>query len=242
MTTVVDAGSAGPGNFHGFRRHVIEPSPLRILPFINVSFPGIFAFWSTVMVGEATERMLDRADVGRLASDPALWEKVLLKLQTRSMPPVGLPRPGGIGDLERGNRLYRAGRYPEAVAAYQEALRDGEGSPQLRYNLGTALLRSGATAGEAASVLEFDTTAAGAYRVERGVHLELIAKRIVELLVAAALRDGAGRHSSGPVDLQVKHRRPIALDGRIELQIGEADPEPQVDGPGSGGEGVRRVL
>src|SRR5215472_15855899 len=26
-TTFVDAGSSGPGNFHGFRRHVIEPSP-----------------------------------------------------------------------------------------------------------------------------------------------------------------------------------------------------------------------
>ena len=43
-TTFVDAGSSGPGNFHGFRRHVIEPSPVRILPFLNVSFPGIFAF------------------------------------------------------------------------------------------------------------------------------------------------------------------------------------------------------
>ena len=31
-TTFVDAGSAGPGTFHGFRRHVIEPSPLRIIP------------------------------------------------------------------------------------------------------------------------------------------------------------------------------------------------------------------
>ena len=30
-TTFVDAGSAGPGNFPGFRRHVIEPSPLRFL-------------------------------------------------------------------------------------------------------------------------------------------------------------------------------------------------------------------
>ena len=52
-TTFVDAGSAGPGNFPGFRRHVIEPSPLRILPYLNVSFPGIFAFAATVMVGEA---------------------------------------------------------------------------------------------------------------------------------------------------------------------------------------------
>jgi dihydroorotase len=31
-TTLVDAGSAGPGNFHGFREFVIEPSPIRILP------------------------------------------------------------------------------------------------------------------------------------------------------------------------------------------------------------------
>lgn len=57
-TTFVDAGSAGPGNFHGFRRHVIEPSPLRILPFLNVSFPGIFAFAATVVVGEAADLRL----------------------------------------------------------------------------------------------------------------------------------------------------------------------------------------
>lgn len=57
-TTFVDAGSAGPGNFHGFRRHVIEPSPLRILPFLNVSFPGIFAFSAAVMVGEAADLRL----------------------------------------------------------------------------------------------------------------------------------------------------------------------------------------
>jgi dihydroorotase len=57
-TTFVDAGSAGPGNFHGFRRHVIEPSPLRILPYLNVSFPGIFAFSAAVMVGEAADLRL----------------------------------------------------------------------------------------------------------------------------------------------------------------------------------------
>jgi dihydroorotase len=57
-TTFVDAGSAGPGNFSGFRRHVIEASPLRILPFLNVSFPGIFAFSAAVMVGEASDLRL----------------------------------------------------------------------------------------------------------------------------------------------------------------------------------------
>src|SRR3979490_1447997 len=44
VTTFVDAGSAGPGNFHGFRRHVIEPSALRILAYLNISFAGIYAF------------------------------------------------------------------------------------------------------------------------------------------------------------------------------------------------------
>ena len=66
-TTFVDAGSAGPGNFHGFRRHVIAPSTLRILPFLNVSFPGIFAFAATVMVGEAADlRLIDPRECVRV--------------------------------------------------------------------------------------------------------------------------------------------------------------------------------
>jgi dihydroorotase len=68
-TTFVDAGSAGPGNFPGFRRHVIEPSPLRILPFLNVSFPGIFAFSATVMVGEAADlRLIDPRECVRVVN------------------------------------------------------------------------------------------------------------------------------------------------------------------------------
>ncbi|HTZ38091.1 MAG TPA: amidohydrolase/deacetylase family metallohydrolase [Stellaceae bacterium] len=66
-TTYVDAGSAGPGNFHGFRRHVIEPSPVRILPIINVSHAGIFAFSATVMVGECADlRLLDPRECVRV--------------------------------------------------------------------------------------------------------------------------------------------------------------------------------
>src|SRR6476646_2980107 len=67
-TTFIDAGSAGPGNFHGFRRHVIEPSPVRILAYLNVSFAGIYAFSSSVMVGECADiRMLDLRDCRRVA-------------------------------------------------------------------------------------------------------------------------------------------------------------------------------
>jgi dihydroorotase len=67
-TTLVDAGSAGPGNFHGFRTFVIEPSPIRILPYLNLSFAGIFAFSDTVMVGESQDlRLLDARECLRVA-------------------------------------------------------------------------------------------------------------------------------------------------------------------------------
>ena len=62
-TTLVDAGSAGAGNFAGFRRHVIEPSPVRILSYLNISFPGIFAFSHTIMMGEVSDlRLVDASE------------------------------------------------------------------------------------------------------------------------------------------------------------------------------------
>ncbi len=58
VTTAIDTGSAGPGNFAGFRKHVIEPSAVRILAYLHVSFAGIYAFSKTVMVGESEEMRL----------------------------------------------------------------------------------------------------------------------------------------------------------------------------------------
>jgi dihydroorotase len=55
VTTAIDTGSAGPGNFAGFRRHVIERSEARILAYLHVSFAGIYGFSSTVMVGESQD-------------------------------------------------------------------------------------------------------------------------------------------------------------------------------------------
>jgi len=69
-TTFVDAGSAGPGNFPGFRRHVIETSPVRILAYLNISYPGIFAFSPTVMVGECADfRLFDLGECVRVARE-----------------------------------------------------------------------------------------------------------------------------------------------------------------------------
>jgi dihydroorotase len=53
VTTSIDTGSAGPGNFAGFRRHVIERSEVRILAYLHVSFAGIFAFSKSHMFGES---------------------------------------------------------------------------------------------------------------------------------------------------------------------------------------------
>ena len=54
-TTMIDAGTAGAGNFAGFREHIIKPTRPRILAYLNISFAGIFAFSDTVMVGESED-------------------------------------------------------------------------------------------------------------------------------------------------------------------------------------------
>lgn len=58
VTTSVDTGSAGPGNFEGFRKHVIERSEARILAYLHISFAGIYGFSDRVMIGEGEDPRL----------------------------------------------------------------------------------------------------------------------------------------------------------------------------------------
>src|ERR1700729_1029893 len=69
-TTLVDTGSAGPGNYPGFLEHVIKPSsPVRILAFLNVSFAGIYGFARRVMVGESGDlRLMAPAEAVEVAN------------------------------------------------------------------------------------------------------------------------------------------------------------------------------
>src|SRR5436190_17167819 len=68
VTTAVDTGSAGPGNFAGFRKHVIEPSEVRILAYLHVSHAGIYAYSHRVMVGESEEiRLMNPIDAVEVA-------------------------------------------------------------------------------------------------------------------------------------------------------------------------------
>ncbi len=82
ITTLIDAGSAGAGNIAGFRRHVIERAEVRILPFLHISFPGIFAFSRYFMVPESADlRLLDPEacrDAAREHADIVVGIKVRL--------------------------------------------------------------------------------------------------------------------------------------------------------------------
>lgn len=81
-TTFVDAGSAGAGNFLGFRRHVMERSKARILAYLNISFAGIFGFSSRVMVGECSDiRLCDPLEAVACAREHA---DVIVGMKVRS--------------------------------------------------------------------------------------------------------------------------------------------------------------
>src|SRR5712671_5399461 len=70
VTTCIDTGSSGPGNFAGFRKHVIEPNAVRILAYLHVSFAGIYAYSKTVMVGESEElRLMAPAEAVQVAEE-----------------------------------------------------------------------------------------------------------------------------------------------------------------------------
>ena len=80
VTTLIDAGSAGPGNYRGFLKHVIESSEPRILAYLHVSFAGIFAFSKRIMVGESGDMRLispiDAVEVARAHRDTIVGIKV----------------------------------------------------------------------------------------------------------------------------------------------------------------------
>ncbi|MFB2553170.1 amidohydrolase/deacetylase family metallohydrolase [Ensifer soli] len=108
VSTCVDTGSAGPGNFPGFRKHVIERSTARVLVYLHVSFAGIYGFSKNIMIGEshdlrlmaardAVEVINDNRDViigvkvriGRHASGPSGIQPLDIALQVADE--TGLP-------------------------------------------------------------------------------------------------------------------------------------------------------
>jgi dihydroorotase len=68
VTTFVDAGTSGAGNFPGFLAHVIKPARTRILAFLNISFPGLIGALGRVDVPEAGDvRLMNVSEAVRMA-------------------------------------------------------------------------------------------------------------------------------------------------------------------------------
>ena len=81
-TTLVDTGSAGPGNFAGFRAHIIDKAAVRVLAYLHVSFAGIYAFSRHIAVGEGEDMRLmaarEAVEVARANPDCIIGIKVRL--------------------------------------------------------------------------------------------------------------------------------------------------------------------
>ncbi len=69
VTTSVDTGSAGPGNFAGFAKHVIAEARSRIYAYLHVSHAGIYGFSTLVHVGESEDmRLMNPQDAVAVAA------------------------------------------------------------------------------------------------------------------------------------------------------------------------------
>jgi len=102
VTTVVDAGSAGPGNFAGFRAHVIDCVDVRILAYLHVSFAGIFGFGQNVHVGESEDiRMMAPREAATVADSN---RDVIVGIKVR----VGRHASGDLGMAPFGHAMQVA--------------------------------------------------------------------------------------------------------------------------------------
>lgn len=164
---------------------------------------------------------------------------------------VAILTTGGVfGGIERGNRLYRAGSYAEAVEAYRSALGTRADGPVLRYNLGTALLRLGRY-GEAEEHLrsaldEVDPDTRGLVHYNLGQRFLEDARATEDPTAAAALYEGALEAYRQalrlhPGDTDAKWNYELALKERDDLEVpteGDQDDPDQERDPQEGGEGA----
>jgi Ca-activated chloride channel homolog len=154
-----------------------------------------------------------------------------------------------FGGLERGNRLYRAGQYAEAVEAYRSALGTRADGPVLRYNLGTALLQLGNFA-EAEEHLRgaldrVDPQQRGLVHYNLGQRFLRDARASEDPAAAAALYDAAVESYRQalrlqPRDMDAKWNYELALRERDEQESsgsGDDEEDPDQD-PQEGGEGA----
>ena len=92
VTTCVDTGSAGPGNFPGFKAHVIDQVQTRVLVYLHISFAGIYAYSPTIMVGESQDmRLMAAREALNMARDnPETIIGIKVRVGKRASGPNGI--------------------------------------------------------------------------------------------------------------------------------------------------------
>jgi dihydroorotase len=93
MTTAVDAGSAGAGNFRGLVDLQQSRTDVRLLAFVNLSYPGIFGDLRAINFGEAEDIRL--LNVPHVVKALKAWPDKAVGIKIR----VGRSTTGALGAM-----------------------------------------------------------------------------------------------------------------------------------------------
>lgn len=127
-TMLVDAGSAGPGNYAGFEKHVIRGAFPRILSYLHISFAGIYGFSDIVRVGESHDmRLMAARDALRVAGE---FPETIIGIKVRLG--AHASGPSGIAPLDVALAVAEETRLPLMVHIDEPPPRYGDVVDRLR--------------------------------------------------------------------------------------------------------------
>jgi dihydroorotase len=132
VTTWVDCGSSGAATFEGFFHHVIKPSRLRIIPFINLSYIGLTQAGNlSIDVGELFDWRL--ADLRELRRVKAEFGSVIAGVKLRASNnacgangPVVLPLAREAADIFKVPLMVHIGTAPPTIDEVLPYLKGGD--------------------------------------------------------------------------------------------------------------------
>ncbi len=132
MTTWVDCGSSGAATFEGFFHHVIKPSRLRIIPFINLSYIGLTQAGNlSIDVGELFDWRF--ADLRELRRVKAEFGSVIAGVKLRASSnacgangPVVLPLAREAADILEVPLMIHIGTAPPTINEVLPYLKAGD--------------------------------------------------------------------------------------------------------------------
>ncbi len=132
VTTWVDCGSSGAATFEGFFHHVIKPSRLRIIPFINLSYIGLTQAGNlSIDVGELYDwRFADLRELRRIKAE---FGSVIAGVKLRASNnacgangPIVLPLAREAADILEVPLMIHIGTAPPIIDEVLSYLKEGD--------------------------------------------------------------------------------------------------------------------